>query len=313
MCLKWEGGRRGKNACGHGRTCHHSLPSSTPTNNRRAALLRLLLRRSPPALPDDAFLPQCDVGALGPHPLLRLLLCVDAPSALALLAKAFQVHRYRSLEVGIRGRVRLLSCCDLICLCPPTHAKQSPDIAFAEDDGAQERLEGGDEKEEGGYCPSREAICRVGVCGLPRECVDACASLCAEFLFPPSQKNQPPRIHIPTCMQALLAIVTPDLLPPSSSSASPAPPLLSPTDDGTRAVLLDFVAAAMEGGLVGTTGWLWKEEDGEGEAAADRRLLLAVLRALCAPDALLRQGKERCQVSCATCIPRRMHLLHACI
>lgn len=74
---------------------------------KRAALLRRLLPRAPPPLPDDAFLPQCDVGALGPYPVLRLLLAVDARSTLALLARAFQVTIYlsthRTVECGGGG------------------------------------------------------------------------------------------------------------------------------------------------------------------------------------------------------------------
>ena len=61
------------------------------TQNRRAALLAPLLSPHAPPLPEDAFLPQCDVAALGPFPLLRLLLGVDARATLALLAGAFQV------------------------------------------------------------------------------------------------------------------------------------------------------------------------------------------------------------------------------
>lgn len=41
--------------------------------------------------------------------------------------------------------------------------------------------------------------------------------------------------------------------------------------------------------------------EGAAAASADERLLLAVARALCAPEALLQQGKERCQVSVGEC------------
>ncbi len=72
--------------------CITTSPTPQHPNNRRAALLAAVLGRDPPPLPEDAFVPQCDVQALGAYPLLRLLLAVDARATLTLLALAFQVR-----------------------------------------------------------------------------------------------------------------------------------------------------------------------------------------------------------------------------
>ncbi len=114
-----------------------------------------------------------------------------------------------------------------------------------------------------------------------------------------------------TRRQALIAIIAPDLSQPSPSppsSSSHPQPLLNPTDLPTRALLLDFLAAAMERGLVGTTGLLLRRGlppagpagggGGGGRGGeSDAKLLLAVLLELATPESLLRQGKERCQVN----------------
>lgn len=42
-------------------------------------------------MPVDSFIPSCDIEALGPYPILRLLLTVDAQATLDVVAAAFQV------------------------------------------------------------------------------------------------------------------------------------------------------------------------------------------------------------------------------